>query len=171
MRWMTTLLEICLLRAGPQALPASTSVLALCLLGYGVVDLAAAASSTGLGTAAGVTLFDLAMMVVFVRLLLRLGRRPQRWLQTLSAMAGSGALLGLLALPPLYRLSRVASPADLSAGMNLFWIALFVWGLVVLGHILRHALSARFHTGLGLAILYSFLNIYLAQLWFTPAGT
>jgi hypothetical protein len=43
------------------------------------------------------------------------------------------------------------------AWLVLLWLGLFIWGIVIMAHILRHALS----TSLGVGVLYSLAYVLL----------
>jgi len=163
------LLEICLLKSGPQDLPASSSFLGLAVTGYFLVDVLVSRLNTSLGTALAISLLDVVLMVAFTQLILRVVAKPERFTQTLSALAGTGQLLGLLALPLIHGLSVAQAAGEPAAGLAFAWLALLCWSLLVLGHILRHALAVNLLTGVGIGILYSLLSLVLMRVVF-PAG-
>ncbi len=77
------------------------------------------------------------MLALLTHTVLLLRKRPGHLPQTLAALAGTGAVIQLIAWPLL------ASPVLL--------IPLLIWSLTINAHILRHALEIS----LGLAILIS----------------
>jgi hypothetical protein len=113
-----------------------------------------------------VALLDSALLVVFIQLLLFLLQRGGRILQTLTAMAGSGTLLGLVALP-LVLWGQPSQAEAQASGMLLYaWLLLLVWNLLVAGHILRHALSTSLGIGIGVALLYALFSMQLVAVLF-----
>ena len=164
------LMEICLLRAGPQQLPAAPQFLALMLAGYFLVGLLISRLSFDLGAAAAMSLLDLLLMAAFAQLALRIVAKPERFIQTLAALAGTGQLLSLLALPLIQRLYAAQAAGDTAAGSALAWLALLIWSLLVLGHILRHALSVSLMTGVGVAVLYSLASVMIVRVVFPGSG-
>ena len=164
------LMEICLLRAGPQQLPAAPQFLALMLIGYFLVGLLISRLSFDLGAAAAVSLLDVLLMAAFTQLALRIVAKPERFTQTLAALAGTGQLLSLLALPLIQRLYAAQAAGDTAAGSALAWLALLIWNLLVLGHILRHALSVSLMTGVGVAVLYSLASVMIVRVVFPGSG-
>ncbi|MBU1191481.1 MAG: hypothetical protein KKA36_05090 [Gammaproteobacteria bacterium] len=162
-------LEICLLKSGPQDLPAAPRFLALVLTGYFLVDVLVSRLNTGLGTALAISLLDVLLLGIFVSLVLRLVSKPERFNQTLAAMAGTGQLLGLVALPLIHGLSVAQAAGEPAAGLALAWLAVLCWSLLVLGHILRHALGVNLMAGVGIGMLYSLLSLVLMRAVF-PAG-
>jgi hypothetical protein len=161
-----TWLDLCLLRKGPQDLPASGYFLGLSLCCYALVSFLVASPSSGMAEAFRLALVDIGMLAVFVAALLYLQSKTGRINQTLSALAGSGSLLGLFALP-LVLLVNQGQPADqvpaLLAGL---WLSLLIWNLFVMAHIMRHALSSSFPIGLGAAVLYALVSMQVVATLF-----
>ena len=164
------LLDICLLRAGPQDLPASRRFLTLTLAGYVVVNVLVSRLSLGLREAAVVSLLDTLLLAAFAQVVLRVAARPERFLQTLAALAGTGQLLGLLALPLVAGLLKAQAAGQAAAGLALIWLGVLIWSLLVLGHILRHALAVRFVTGVGIGVLYNLVSIMIMRSVFPGGG-
>ncbi|MGA7799338.1 MAG: hypothetical protein WCC36_00870 [Gammaproteobacteria bacterium] len=159
-------IDLCLLRAGPQDLPASEVLLALALLAYLAVNVALSLLSWPLRQALAVSLTDLLVLSLFAWAALQWRGKPARFRQTLTALAGTGTVLGLLALPTVAALMAAHRAGGGSGLLGLAWLALLVWSLVVLGHILRHALALSFATGIALGVLYTVLSYGLAQVLF-----
>jgi hypothetical protein len=158
--------DICLLRKGPQDLPASGFFLGLSLCCYVVVSFLVAAPSAGAMEAVRLALVDTGMLITFVAALLYLQSKTARILQTLSALAGSGSLMGLLALP-LVLLVNPGQPAEqVPALLAGFWLSLLIWNLFVMAHIMRHALSSSFAVGLGAAVLYTLVSLQIVATLF-----
>lgn len=157
--------EMCRLRVAPQQLPASTGLLGLALALYVLVGIAVALPGSGWSMALLLSVLDLGVMAALTALVLWLWGKPARFNQTLSALAGTGALLGLLALPLVL---MALDPVPAWAG--LLWLALLFWNLAVRGHILRHALEIPFGMGLLLSAGYALVLIWLVR-WWLPAPT
>ncbi len=138
---MTTLLtlffNLCLLRAKPQDLPASGLLPGAALGAYFLTGLMIALTEQSVGYSLLAAFADTAVLALLTHAVLLLRKRPGRLPQTLAALAGTGAVIQLIAWPLL------ASPVLL--------IPLLIWSLTINAHILRHALEIA----LGLAILIS----------------
>jgi len=157
---------ICLLRAAPQDLPASRMLLGVTLGLYLLFAWLLAIPAYGQANAVWVALLDTALLIVFIQALLFLLARGPRILQTLTAMAGSGSLLGLLALP-LVLWGQPSQAEEQVSGLLLYaWLLLLVWNLLVAGHILRHALSTSLGIGVGVALLYALFSMQLVAILF-----
>jgi hypothetical protein len=164
------LLEICLLRAGPQDLPAAPQFLAFTLAGYFLVDVLISLLNFPIGAALAVSLLDVLLLAAFAQVALRIVSKPERFNQTLAALAGTGQLLGLLALPLIRGLSAAQASGEPAAGLAFAWLAVLIWSLLVLGHILRHALNLSLTTGVGVGVLYSLLSVMIVRAAFPGGG-
>ena len=158
---LRTWLDMCRLRAAPQQAPASSSLLGVALVFYVLVSIAVALPGSGWSLALWLTLLDLAVLAGLTALVLWMAGKPARFNQTLSALAGTGALLGLLALPLV-----LMAPDPVPAWFGLLWLAILFWSLVVRGHILRHALEIPLGMGVLLSAGYALVLIWLVRWWF-----
>jgi hypothetical protein len=146
-------LKLCLLRVAPQDLPASSWLLGFSILCYAVVSVLVMALSYGFADGVRVALLELGLLATFVSMLLYLLNKPARIGQTLSALTGAGALLGLPAL-----LLVLVVPEHEASPVSVAWLMLLVWNLLVTAHIMRHALSSSLAIGLGVALLYILIS-------------
>lgn len=151
--------DICLLRAAPQDLPASSLLLALSLGCYALISVLVSLGSYGLAGAVQLALLDLGLLAVFVLSLLYLQDKTARINQTLAALAGTGSLLGVFALPLVWWLQPDQQPGQVPVLLTFFWMLLLVWNLLVMAHIMRHALSSTFPVGLGVSLLYVLVSM------------
>ena len=144
---LKTFINLCLLRAKPQDLPAASALTAATLVAYTLVGLGLSLPDLGFGRAALWATLDTLVIAVLTHGALLLRHFPERLQQTLTALLGSGALLGLVAWPIIGSQNSVVQ------------LALLLWNLAVVAHILRHALSVP----LGLSIIVSF-GYFLVEL-------
>lgn len=163
--------DICLLRAGPQDLPASRFLLGLSAGAYLLAGVLISLQNLNVLQAALLVLVDAALLALLLFLVLWIRDRLARLLQTLTAFFGAGALLELVAWPILawqqHALSgETVTPALLAASL-LLWVWLF-WNLMVIGHILRHALSTLLPVGVALGLLYMFVSFSVSRILFFP---
>ena len=162
-------LQQCLLKRAPQDDPVSFAALILALSGYLLIDLVQASASSRMAVSLGMTLLDTLLMAVFVWVVLRVTSKTQRFVQTLTSLAGTGMILGLAALP-LVQLAASAHRNDAPmSGLVLGWLILLAWSISVQAHIFRHALSVRYGIGLMLAGLHTVLAISLIETLFPQA--
>jgi hypothetical protein len=155
--------EVCLLRRGPQDLPASSLLLAVCLAGYALGSVALAAFNLSPPQAILSGGLETLLLCLLSYLLLALRRVPRRWLQTATALAGTGVVLVLFALPLLaWALYLDARQGDVTIPALLYFVVV-VWNVMVLGHIFRHALSTGLGVGVAVALVYVALNMALVE--------
>ncbi|MBA1446760.1 MAG: hypothetical protein M3H12_19675 [Chromatiales bacterium] len=145
--------DLCLLRAAPQDLPASSVILAgTFLLNILVSLLMIVDARHGPGLAMIESLFETFLMLAALYLALRTRSLRGRFQQSATALMGSGLLLGLLALPLVAWSHRSEST---EAGLLL--LLLIIWSIVVLGHIIRHTFGVTLNIGVALGVLYTML--------------
>lgn len=163
--------QIVLRRRGPEDLPDSAFLLGLAFAAYVIAQLPVAGLIFGVTvTAAAAIAVDCALLAgVFWALLLFTGHAP-RYRQTLTALAGTGALLAL-AQAPLVFLTRLANNAgQSSAGPSLGLLALLLWSIIVQAHITSRALSSGYGIGLAVALAYFILSYGVSGMFMPPAG-
>jgi hypothetical protein len=140
------LLDIALLRRGPQDLPYSPTLLVLAISASALASLVARGAS-------GMPLLSLVLIVAytaaFLHGVLQMRQLTARFVQTATAVFGTDALITLVALPLLGAFT--ASGTQPAAGALLAYLALVAWNVAVLAHILRNALD----TGLGKGALWA----------------
>jgi hypothetical protein len=157
----TTLLNLMRLRSGPQDLPAHRGL----LIGLVVLYLAQgflAGSVIGEPDAGPRTLVAIALQFAAIVVLLNLRGLRDRATQTLTAMAGTGFLFGLLSVALLSRIDT----ANPQPNLALLYLLLFIWSLLVDAHIYRHALSLGMSGGVLTAVLIFAANFVLLRIIF-----
>lgn len=154
LRLLTIWLDISLLRAGPQDLPASRVLLGMVLVIYVGVSFLISSTSADTLTALQTALLDVVILVGFIAVTLYLMNLRPRLVQVLTALAGTGSLVGLIALPVIHSIADVQQ-RELLSGVTLFgWFFLVLWSLLITAHIFRHALNVSFFFGVAMALLY-----------------
>lgn len=149
--------DLCLLKAGPQDVPASAFLSGLVLATYLVSGFIILFIQAPLVTALGHVALGTLVMVGFLQVLLNIRDLSARFQQTLAAVLGSGTVLNVLALP--VTVWFVDSRMDNE--VNASWIILFamvLWSLVIFGHIIRHALGLALGAGILLGVLQLLLS-------------
>ncbi|MDP1707762.1 MAG: hypothetical protein Q8L89_01595 [Gammaproteobacteria bacterium] len=150
--------NLCLLRANPQDLPAAPVLTVVTLLAYTLVSVGLSLPDLGLGRAALWAVLDTGVLAILTHSALLLRRFPERFYQTLAALMGSGALLGLLAWP-------IVAMQNVTAQ-----IVMLVWNLAVVAHILRHALSVPLALGILASLGYFMAELLLSLAFMVPAA-
>lgn len=156
--------DICVLRAPPQRLPRSVFLEGSTLFVYATVGSAVLWVERPLGNAIAGALFDAFLLVTLTQVALWVRDLPERRTQTVTALAGTGTVISLIALP-LFLTAQGAS--GLAATVEtVVWLALSIWNVVIMGHILRHALSVPFPASIGVALVYVYISFKVINILF-----
>jgi hypothetical protein len=156
--------RICLLQRKPQDLPASRMLLTVSLVSYTAANVLLALDRIKLSKAVQAGVLETVLVTIITLVILRLSRYGKRWLQTLTALAGMGCIMGLLALPIFYGSTHVGADTLLRVVMFLLDLGLLTWNVVVMAHILRHALDTSFAFGIIFALVYIFITSIIINL-------
>lgn len=172
--------QIVLFRQGPESLPDSRPLLMLAAVAYiftgclgllinDLIAFSAAQSQVELPLG---RLLRSVLVPVVLDLLLLVGSIfaalfyfgfAGRLRQTMIAIFGASALLQVLTWP-LYLLLVMEGQTTVWAIVMLLLVLLLLWSIAVYGHILSHAISRSFGSGIGLATLYFFVNYQMYRL-------
>ena len=161
--------QICLLRMKPQDLPSSGTLLALVLVAHTLVGVAVAAVNLRFGPALAAGVIDTALMCGLTTGLLMLRTLRERTVQTLTALAGAGAVIGFLAFPVSLWLHDTHEANGQSPVLGVLLLAVLGWSLAVSAHILRHAVSAPFYVGLLISVAFYWISVRILSGLF-PVG-
>jgi hypothetical protein len=148
-------LQICLLRLGPQDLPASAFLLqlaAVAMLASGTLMLALDLGAL-IPALLGVLLDMVASAALLYLGLQVIGQLP-RFVQSLSAIYGTAALLQLVAIPILLLIGDNPGESVLAQLAVLLYLGLLMLSLAILGHILSNTFDMPMWGGVMLAISY-----------------
>ncbi|WP_026280737.1 MULTISPECIES: hypothetical protein [unclassified Thioalkalivibrio] len=167
MNGLTPMLNILRLHSGPQDLPADNGTLIFWVGIALIAGMVIGIPLYGFGQALALNVMDLVVLYAFVVIVLSLRGVPDRWRQTFTAMAGAGAVLGLL-MALLMLLAGGPDPArepeDVATGIVLGMLVLFAWLLLVFGHILQQALGLGMRlVGMLIALGYIVISSVLTQ--------
>ncbi|MGR9012870.1 MAG: hypothetical protein ACU83U_04420 [Gammaproteobacteria bacterium] len=162
------LFNICLFTKGPQNLPSSVWLLRILVVIDVIVSFLMVSISTDWLTSLLQAIVSALLIIGFSWLMLYVGRKRERFYQTTTALLGTDALIGFIALPGMA--SMMIGKGILLA--FIVTIGLMIWHWAVTGHIIRNALGQSLTFSLGLAFLY-ILGSYqvIAFLFPEVAGT
>lgn len=161
--------NICLFRAAPQDIPASNFLKIITVITYGLLSMGISLLEMPVGNAVLSALVDTLMLVGLAQASLWIRNFPERKTQTISALAGTGALLQLLAWPILNWLFQ-NDAAEFATPLRWIYLFLVLWDLAIIAHILRHALSLTFPITAGISVLYVFLSYRVANILYIAAS-
>ncbi len=155
--------DICRGIKGPEDLPSSSFFLLSVLLANLIAAIAVVLVETTLAKGLPQVLLSLLWLVGYCYAVLFMSGRAVRFQQTLTALLGTDMLISIIALPFLMWMKRTV---DVPIAYYVV-IGLMCWSLIIVGHILRHALSTTHAFGLGLALLY-IIGFYALMGYFFP---
>ena len=158
---LKTIIDICLLRAAPQDLPVSRNVMLGSLAAYAAAGVLGVLDVLTLENGIMAAAVDTLLLVAVTHLVLRWRQQENRLTQTLTALAGCGALLSLLAW-------GAAGLAREAFQPEWVWAVFLVWYTLVFGHILRHALSITLAAGVAASLFYLIFSIGVTGLFMNP---
>ncbi len=160
---------ICLLKLSPQDLPASWFLLQLTISFNFITSLVLLLIDSNLLSSIAQALLDITLFLGLLFLLLQHNQKSMRFAQTATAITACGGLINIFAMPIFILLQATASD-QINALALLGFLILFIWSLIIIAHILRHALDCQFFEGMILSVAYVLIHLLLSSLLF-PAPT
>ncbi len=153
--------KICLFRLAPQDLPTSSFLMAASALVYGIASMLGNLLVLSPGAAVVSGMLEVALIAAMTQLLLWIKELGPRFQQTFTALMGSGAIIFIMALPLSFVQMQMGEQGAILPSVMI--LVLVFWHLSVVGHILRHAISAPFFVGVLLAVIYMYVSISVMQ--------
>lgn len=160
-RLLIVFLDMLRLRSGPQDLPASRGLMVVLAILY-IAGGFMAGNVMSEPDYAPRAMVAIGVQFAFAILLLKFKGLADRIQQTISALAGTGFIFGMVSVYLLSLIDVEKPQVELVA----FYMVLFFWSLTVDGHIFRHALSSKMGTGLLVAVTIFAINFVLLRLLF-----
>jgi hypothetical protein len=146
--------QIALLRKGPQDLPVSASLLAVTAAAFFVINFLV---STVLPPIPGPWLYQLVLDVIFIfawyALVLRMVNRPERYLQTTTAIFGYQAVLAPLWVATVWLWRQFAEDDTWSTPTLLLALGVLVWNVSANVRVVKAALEWGVAASVALVIL------------------
>ena len=156
-------LAIAIWRRGPQELPAVGILLPLTIAAYVLLSAAVGESLPSMHPG---WLWQVALDTLFVAswywLLLAIAGRRERYLQTATALFGLQTVLAAPSMVLVWLMQRLSHDDSLRLPVYIAALALAIWTLVAIGHILRSALERP----LGLCLILALLQMLVEELVF-----
>ncbi len=159
-------LDICLLRKGPQDLPKSSVLLYLSLILYMVFDVLLTVQARPFEDALLVSFIDVGFLLGVIFFILKQHHYLDRWVQTITALCGTGVILGIFIFPLVYGGAQNQYETWLQQIIILLFFIMIIWNIAVLAHIVRNAISTSLGIGIAIAILYIWMSSLLISMLF-----
>ncbi|HYC10514.1 MAG TPA: hypothetical protein VEC10_12805 [Steroidobacteraceae bacterium] len=161
--------QIALLRRGPQDLPASELLLALTVLGYFCVNFVLSSVLPPDAHWRGPLLVDTVFTLLWYVALLRIVRRPERILQTTTAVFGFQAVLSPLLIASEWLMRRVSEDSNSSQVLvTCVGLLLLAWLIAANSHVVKAALEWSVSASVALVILQMLVGWLVVSAVFSP---
>jgi hypothetical protein len=158
--------QIALLRRGPQDLPASELLLALTVLGYFCVNFVLSSVLPPDAHWRGPLLVDTVFTLLWYVGLLKLLGRPERILQTTTAVFGFQAVLSPLLIASEWLMRRVGE--DWQVPVTCVGLLLLAWLIAANSHVVKAALEWSGSASVALVILQMLAGWLVVSAMFSP---
>ena len=163
---VTSLADLLRLRGGPQSLPASWPLVFFLLAFYLVQNLVTGQQLLD-ENAAAKSLIAITLQICVLSGLLYWRKHMERFVQTLSALAGVGIVFNTITWLLLTQSdSSIHQPV-----LALTWFSIFFWSLFVDANIYRHSLSVAFSMGMLITVLTLAASYVLIEMLFLLGST
>lgn len=164
--WLDIARGLFVFRRTPADLPYAPGVLLALFVAAVALDALAARALTGQEGDARLALLNNALALALVHGLLQLWRKPERFVQTATALLLIRISLSLLTLALLAGVLPLPQrPEDLRPGQALLMslmFPIFIWYIGLRAHVLRHALDVPLLRALGLVFLIAAAEFLIA---------
>ncbi len=165
-RVLMNLAQMLRLRGGPQNLPSSWLLMIVLLAAYLVQNLVTGQQLEDQNAAAK-SLLAICLQVVVLTGLLIWRKHPERFAQTMSALAAMGIFFNMIT----WALLSMSDPTSNQPILALIWFAVFIWSLFVDAHIYRNSLSVPFAIGMLVTVLILAASYVLIEMVFIFGNT
>ena len=155
-------LRMWVLRANPQDLPTSSTLTYGLAVIYMLSSLVSVLTEASLVRAFAASAVDLVLLVAVVHTLLIMAKVPERGYQTFSAVFGTSIFLVVASTVFMHSLAST----ELRATML---IILLAWYLLIVGHILRQAISVPVLLGALITLMYLMVSAGVTSFLLFPS--
>jgi hypothetical protein len=156
--------RLCLFQLSPADLPVSQWLLKLTLVSYLIVGIAIGLIDSSLQISLLSSVSDAASMAFFLWIMLKLRGMTNRYYQSLTAMAGAGTILGLIAIPVMMLFNQVDEVERANSYVMLPVVIMMFWSLMVTAHILKESLDIKSGTAAILTVIYTIISLIVVGL-------
>jgi hypothetical protein len=162
--------DIARLRRGPEDLPVSRALLVATLVAYVAIKALLLAIEPNMpGNPAVLIGIDLGVTLLWCAALLRMAHKPERFLQTMTAILGFQLVLSPLQFASGWLFLKYGTDQAWQLPVQLLALAIGVWALVVLARILRSATGWPMFSCVALSIGQGLVTLLLV-LAFVPGA-
>ncbi len=167
--------DICCLRKGPQDLPYSIVFFVLLIIVSSTISISQLMFQQTFIEAASQTFLMLALTMVFNWCVLKIKHLGERFIQTTSALIGTGTVINVLVYPLLLFHFYILRPDEehllvvsFSLVVLCLIIGLNVWAFIIAAHIFRNAINSSLFAGLFVTFAYVAVHILAYMVFLSP---
>ncbi len=164
-KFFISLANMLRLRGGPQEFPDSWQLTIILVAAYLVQNLVMG-SQLDDSNAAAKSLLAISLQVIVLVGLLNWRHHPERFAQTLSALAAVGIVFNLIT----WALLTQSEPDVNQPALAMIWFAVFIWSLFVDANIYRHALQVSLSIGVLISVITLAVSYSLIETIFLGSG-
>jgi hypothetical protein len=144
-------------------------LLGLTLFFYLLVSVILALPFYGVSMSLMQAVLEVSILITYTRAVLQISAHIERYMQTLSALAGTGVVVGVMAIPLAYSSQQSTGGVMSNSDMTLLaYLLITVWLLVVYGHVFRHALSSGMFVGIIVGLGYILVSSIIIDMVLPP---
>lgn len=149
---------ICVFKKSPQDIVNSYALVKLAFIGYVTVGAILFFSSTPTTIAIVISFIETILLTGFVYLLLNFFTVSNRFIQTITALYGSGAIITSFSVPIVFYIDASVRHEQSAGIAGLLLLAVVCWSYTIMAHILHKAIDKS----LGVSLLLTFCYLYLS---------
>ena len=117
---------------------------------------------------------DTVLLIIWLRVILQLSGKLERFRQSLTALFGTGTLFNFILSPFILSYApyleqltssdelQITAELPMPALLSIVILIIAIWSVLVMGHIYSRATSKSRAIGIGLALMYSFINFMIS---------
>ena len=173
---LTVFWNIILRKSGPEEVPDSNFLLVVTFIFFLLSQVLVGFKMYG----GAVSLFfqllflDTVLLIIWLRAILQLSGKLKRFRQSLTALFGTGTLFNFILSPFILSYApyleqltssdelQITAELPMPALLSIVILIIAIWSVLVMGHIFSRATSKSRAIGLGLALVYSFINFMIS---------
>jgi len=160
-QWLRFYFDLCLLKGAPQDAPTSKNAFYASIFAYILIGTFITSFNQDLFPSITVALIQTALFVFITNLIMWIKKTPERFMQAVTALMGSGVFVAIVAIPLVMISASIPQTDETSSVAAMIWllsVVVIVWETAIIGHILRHAMEIPFLAAIGAALLYMYLS-------------
>ena len=173
---LTVFWNIILRKSGPEEVPDSNFLLVVTFIFFLLSQVLVGFKMYGGAVSLFFQLLFLytVILIIWLRAILQLSGKLERFRQSLTALFGTGTLFNFILSPFILSYApyleqltssdelQITAELPMPALLSIVILIIAIWSVLVMGHIYSRATSKSRAIGIGLALMYSFINFMIS---------